>query len=273
MDTRARLVEWLQNEFAAEQRAGFPRLKRIPDTRVIRFLDHFATLSPVKQAELTAVLADWASHQFSATPLPTATYEQFVRATATPGMAEGLRYMGMPLLAGLAKGAEHGGLEGWFRMRGATGLGMQPPEWLLPNVAALVPVKVSTMRRLVKKAFARLFAPSLTEIGSGIWRYEGTMAGSALRILVGFSAAMGPPQFRYAVEVRGKGWVIVAPNFCFESVLGVGFGWWDYLTEENAARSVDLLCELVEYLARLPERLPAACGNEPEARIELEERG
>jgi hypothetical protein len=37
----------------------------------------------------------------------------------------------------------------------------------------------------------------------------------------------------------------------------VGFGRWDYLTKENAERSVRLLGELVEYVARLPERLPA----------------
>jgi hypothetical protein len=67
---------------------------------------------------------------------------------------------------------------------------------------------------------------------------------------------------RYEAEVHGKGWAIVAPNFRFESVLGVGFGSWDCLTPENADRSVALLCELVEYVARLPERLPEGCRQE-----------
>jgi len=30
---------------------------------------------------------------------------------------------------------------------------------------------------------------------------------------------------------------------------------WDYLTEENAPRSIDLLCERIVYLARLRERI------------------
>ena len=74
---------------------------------------------------------------------------------------------------------------------------------------------------------------------------------------------MGRPQLQYQVEVRGKGRVITAPNLCFESILGVGFGWWDYLTQENAERSVALLGELVDYVARLPERLPEGVGAEP----------
>jgi hypothetical protein len=32
-------------------------------------------------------------------------------------------------------------------------------------------------------------------------------------------------------------------------------GGWDYLSEENAARSIDFLPEVVEYLIQLPERI------------------
>jgi hypothetical protein len=259
VDARATLVNWLRAEFVAEQRAGFPRLRRVPDTHVIRFLDHFASLDASKQAELAAILSDWSSYKFVQIPLPTSTYEQFTRATAFPGRTDGLRYTGVTLLAGLAQGASHGGLDGWCEMRRITGLALQPPETLLRDRADLVPVKTPTLRNLVKSAFAKLFAPQAQEIGDGYWRYEGTLAGSSLRVLIRFAGKMGRPQLRYEVEARGKGRVIAAPNFCFESVLGAGFGTWDYLTQENAARSVELLCELVEYVARLPERLPEGC--------------
>lgn len=261
-DFRAVLADWLRNEFAAEQRDGFPRLKRVPDTRVIRFLDHFASLSPGEQSALTAVLTDWSSQHFSGAPIPSSTYQQFAWATAFPDRAEGLRYTGVNLLAGLAKGASHGGLAGWFQVRGVTGLALEPPEPLLRDAADLVPVKIPTLRRLVKTAFAQLFAPRVAEIGDGIWRYEGTLAESSLKLLIRYSGAMGRPQLRYEVEVRGQERVIAAPNFCFESVLGVGFGSWDYLTHENAGRSVALLCELVEYVARLPGRLPEGWGRD-----------
>src|SRR5262245_57199069 len=123
-DSAATLAAWVRNEFAEEERSGFARLKHVPDTQVIRFLDHFAGLSDQDRSELVTVLAEWSSFHLSAGPIPQATYEQFVRATAYPGRAEGLRYTGVNLLAGLAKGGSHGGLAGWFQSRGITGLAM-----------------------------------------------------------------------------------------------------------------------------------------------------
>jgi hypothetical protein len=255
-DSHAVLVGWLRNEFAAEQRKGFPHLKRVPDTRVVRFLDHFVSLTAAEQTDFTAILVEWSSYHLSAAPLPHSVYEQFARATAFPGCVGGLRYTGVNLLAGLAKGAGPGGLAGWFQARGVTGLALQPPENLAADVVELVPVKIPTLRRLVKSAFLNLFAPHATEIGDGIWRYEGSFCECSLKLLIRYSGAMGRPQLQYSVEASAKGRHIAAPDFCFESLLGAGYGRWDYLTQENAFRSVELLCELVEYVARLPERLP-----------------
>jgi hypothetical protein len=252
-------VDWLQNEFAEEQRAGFARLKRVPDTQVIRFLDHFASLNAVEQSELSKVLAEWSSYHLSGTPLPHSTYEQFARATAYPDRTEGLRYTGVNLLAGLEKGISHGGLAGWFQSRGITGLAMQPPEHLLRDLDDLVPAKIPTLRRLVKTEFAQLFAPNARDIGSETWRYEGMLGQSSLKVLIRYSGKMGRPQLEYQIQVQAKERALTAPNLCFESVLGVGFGRWDYLTQNNAERSVQLLSELVDYFARLPERLPARC--------------
>jgi hypothetical protein len=257
-DSRVLIVDWLRREFAAEQSEGFLRLKRVPDTRVIGFLDHFASLSPEKQSELAAVLADWSSYRLLQRPIPPATVEEFSRATAFPGSVEGpgLRYSGMNLLAGFAKEAGQAGLGTWFQTRGITGLALQLPQTLVRDVADLVPVKIPTLRRLVKVALAQLFAPSVRDIGSEMWRYEEMLAGSSLKVLIRYSGRMGRPQLDYSVEVRGEGRVLSGPSLCFESILGAGFGGWNYLTQENAERSVGLFCELIEYVARLPGRLP-----------------
>lgn len=253
--TDARLVGWLLGEFAEEQRAGFARLKRVPDTQVIRFLDNFATLSPTDQTDLAAALADWSSYKFSADPIPQSVVERFTRVRAFGGPVEGLRYTGLNLLAGLAKGA--GGLAGWLHARGITGLAAQLPENLAPDFGDLVPVKIPTLRRLVAKMFAQRFAASARDLSSESWRYEGMLGETSLKVVIRYSARMGRPQLDYQVQVQGKERALTAPNLCFESVLGVGFGRWDYLTQENAERSVELLGELVEYVAKLPERLPA----------------
>jgi len=261
VDPRIIMVHWLRSEFAEEQGADFARLKRVPDTQVIRFLDYFASFGVAAQSELVAVLADWRSYGLSGMPLPNSAYEQFARvqAAASEGRAEGLRYTGVNLLAGLQKGAGQGGLLGWFQKRGITGLAMQPPENLVRDVGDLVPVNIATLRRLVKIAFAQRFAANARNIGSEFWQYDGMLGGISVKVLVRYSGRMGRPQLDYQVQVQGKERVIAVPNLCFESVLGVGFGRWDYLTQDNAERSVGLLGELVEYVARLPERLPQGC--------------
>src|SRR5947208_1740751 len=117
-DSRAVLVGWLRDEFAAEQRAGFPRLKRVPDTRVTGFVDDFATRSPSDQSGLAAVLAEWSSYTLSGEPIPPSVVEQFTRATCFRHLADGLRYTGVTLLAGLAKDDSLGGLAGWLQKTG-----------------------------------------------------------------------------------------------------------------------------------------------------------
>jgi hypothetical protein len=140
------MVRWLRDEFAEEQRAGFARLKRVPDTRVIGFLDDFAVLSPSDQSVLAAMLADWSSYKLSGDPIPPSVAEQFTRATCFRHLAEGLRYTGVNLLAGLAKDERNGGLAGWLQKTGITGLAAQPSENLVRE--CLASVETGNCRRL-----------------------------------------------------------------------------------------------------------------------------
>ena len=257
-DMRADLVEWLRSEFTAEQNCGFERLKRIPDTRVVRFLDHFIDLDIEKQAALMAILVEWSSYNLIGTP-PNPIYEQFVEATSFLNRISGLRYTGVSLLSGLAKECTFGALPAHFEARGCTGVALELPTNLVRSFADLVPVKPARLRRLVNSALAELFAPLVTDIGSEIWRYEGTLEGALVKLDIRFSGRMGRPQLAYNTAVRSEGRALGSPNLCFESILGVGLGQWDFITEENAERSVSLLIEFIAWLARLPERLPPGC--------------
>jgi hypothetical protein len=160
------------------------------------------------------------------------------------------------LLAGLAKGVRTGGLAGWLQMSGASGLALQPPESLARDAADLVPIKPPALRKLVNTAFAELFSPRTANFGDGIWKFEGTLNGSLLKLTLRFRGELGAPQLQYEVAVQQAACSLGAPNLCFESLLGAGFGFWDYVTVANASQSVALLCKLVEYVAELPDRLP-----------------
>jgi hypothetical protein len=250
------LTKWLRAEFDAEQESGFSRLKRVPDTKVVRCLDRFAGLAPAERSELMAVLAEWSSYKFLGTPPPKPIVDRFINATAFPGGAGGIRYSGVNLLAGLVKERGHDELPGFFQNLGITGLALEPPDGLLRNNEDLVPAKIPSLRRMVNKSLGELFAQHITDMGSETWRYEGLLDGYRIRVDIRFSGRMGRPQLSYDAEVRGKGRAIIAPNLCFESILGVGFGQWDYITMENAERSVALLAELIQWLANLADRLP-----------------
>lgn len=63
-------------------------------------------------------------------------------------------------------------------------------------------------------------------------------------------------QLRYGVSILDPARPIRFVRLSYESLWGAHLGW-DYITEENARRSVDLLSEQVSYLADLSARLNA----------------
>jgi hypothetical protein len=264
-DARLAVRDLLRQEFTAEQAAGFPRLKRIPSTQVFRFLDYFAGLSAAEQGELADAIADRSSYFFgSLLPLPyrfNAAYDRFAAATEWRGFGGGLRYTPVKLLAGVAKDTHVGGLDGWFKMMGFTGLSLQPPEGLLSSPAALVPVKKAALRKAVNAALTKLFAPKVKEIGDGTWRYDGTLGTVPLRIMIHFSRSIADPDWKYEITTPGLAGGISGYHCCFESLFGAGYGWWDYVTEENFTRSVELFPALVTDVIHFVERVVKECGR------------
>src|SRR5688500_12390256 len=47
----------LRDEFEREEQSGFARLSKVPDTLILRFLEHYRTLDPGEAALLKAALA------------------------------------------------------------------------------------------------------------------------------------------------------------------------------------------------------------------------
>lgn len=176
----------------------------MPDTKVIRFLDHFDSLDPAGRSSLLTILVDWASHQLAGTPPPNPAYEQFSKATSFPGRRGGYRYLDVNLLAGLAKEKEHSQLLDFFRQQQVMDLALVPAEGLAHEPSDLVPVKPAALRRRVNATLQELFAPQVTDIGSETWRYQGQLEGSDLKLDIRYSGRMGRPQLSYNAEVRGR---------------------------------------------------------------------
>jgi hypothetical protein len=142
----------LHTEFAVEQQAGFPVLKRVPDTQVIRFLYHFEGLDQAGQSALKAILFEWSSFKFIGVPPPNPSWKSFAQATAFPDRRGGRRYTGVKLLAGLSKDTSHYGLSGYFKTLGIEGLALEPLQCLLGDAVDLVPIGIPSLRRKVNAA-------------------------------------------------------------------------------------------------------------------------
>ena len=259
-DARSRVVALLRADFAEEASAGFPRLRQIPCTYFIRFLDYFASLDPAAQDALLDGMARFGSAVFFP-DAGTADYDErrqhpaVRRFDAMLQSAEfngGYRYVDVKSLCMVARTRELGGLDGWIESRGFSGLALQPREDLLPDLRYLQPPKPAALRKLVDAAFQKLFAAQRSGTGGGNWRYTGSLAEDRLTVWLDLGSQVS--QLRYGVTVENPAHTIRVVRVAYESLWLHHLGW-DYLTEENAARSVDLLAEQVVYIARLAERI------------------
>jgi hypothetical protein len=103
----------------------------------------------------------------------------------------------------------------------------------------------------MEKAFAQLFSAQKSKLPGGETRYAGSIGSTELTVSVDFSSRFA--QLHWFVKMA-----MANPNLrAFRVEDFWGSRAWDYLTEENASRSIDLLCERIVYLVHLKERIDA----------------
>jgi hypothetical protein len=101
LESRQNVITRLRAEYAEEAASGFARLRRIPQTDIIWFLDHFAGLSGTEREALLDALADSGAMAFGppygpklnamgTVDVPPALARRQARPTAWPGIGEKL---------------------------------------------------------------------------------------------------------------------------------------------------------------------------------------
>jgi hypothetical protein len=132
-------------------------------------------------------------------------------------------------------------------MKNSSGLALQPRPDLLPDLRYLTPAKAPLLRKLLDATFKRHgFARDKGGRG-GQLKYNGR---SGATVWPDFGSYMG--QLCYGVSIRCDNVNVV--RLSYEQLWGQPGGW-DYLTEENAERSIDLLPELVGCMIHLTEEV------------------
>jgi hypothetical protein len=254
LDERANIVAFLRADFRAEAEAGFPRLRRSPQTKIIQLIDYFGSLSTDDQSDLLGVLALRGSALVDPNPtrLPPSApaFDRYWKTVTSPGpFSGGYRYCDVKTLAAIPRMAEFGSYADWIEQTQRPWISeraLEPRQDLLPSLECLTPARGPGLRKLVKAALqARGFT---AERGKGSEHQYVSPAGAIVR--VDFGSYLG--QLVYHVSAACGATRIV--RLSYESLWSQPGGW-DYLTDENAARSVEHLAGLVEYLIHLPERI------------------
>jgi hypothetical protein len=262
------LAALVRAELAEEVDAGFPTLSRIPCTGIVKFLDNFATLAPGDRIALLDALARLGALQFFPAPLIAKAHEQ-LRTTdpalirlhdglRSQALAYGLRYLDVRMARAALRDPESMA----YMARTRAALDFQPrddpPESLVSttDIRDIQTVRAPELRKLLNPMLLkRLGAKPQKRIG-GELIYEGMIGDIALRVSIIFSNLYAQMTYGVGWSVRERGLLTQRLGFGYESLWGASTGW-DYLTEENAARSIDLLDELLLRLARLLERILA----------------
>jgi len=93
-----------------------------------------------------------------------------------------------------------------------------------------------------------LFATGKQKREGGETEYFGVLQGTNIKVAIDF-AARGL-QLRYGVSIPDETKTTFLWRCSYEGLWAVGPGW-DYLTEENAERSINLLCEHIKHFVAL----------------------
>jgi hypothetical protein len=264
VDLLSNIATLLRSDFAQEASVGFPRLARIPCTSIIKFLDHFEAQAPADRDALLVVLARLGAMKFLPPPLISREYQElrisdpayvrFWAAMHSERFAHGYRYESVKMTRMMARDPETVAAVAAIRAKLDWQPRDDPPAALVPDpdLTDLNPAKAPLLRKLVKQAFMRLFAAETKKLPGGETGFTGTIEGTQVTAWVDFGSMSA--QLRYGVTIPDEQRRIFVSRLSYEDLWITNLGW-DYLTEENAAASIDLLGEQIVYLAGLTKRI------------------
>jgi hypothetical protein len=260
----ANIAALVRQELDREAAAGFPKLTRIPSRGVIRFLDYYASLPPAEHVPLRDVMARLGAMHFFPAPLIVKAHEE-VRTTnpallrmgaamKSPPFTYGLRYEGLRMAKTILNDPES-----VARMKQTRStLDFQPrddpPKELVldPDISRVQTAKAPLLRKLLNQSLTPLLGVKASKQPGGEIVYDGSIGGTPLKVSIIFSNLYAQTLYGATAKIYERN--ILAQRLTYETLWGTNTGW-DYLTEENASRSIELLCELLRLFAGFMEQI------------------
>jgi hypothetical protein len=208
LDIFQNVIPFLRSELGAEAGSGFARLRRIPQTDIIWFLDYFANLATAEQELLLDALAESGAMAFMPpgvqklnaigtvdAPEPLA---RMCEIRNRPGGKGGTRYTDLKMLSADPALREPGMYHASWREH-LTELHFQPRSDLLPDLGQLKPAKAPLLRKLVNAVLTKTLGLR-KETKPGVLKYVGRYCDGELMIWVDFGGMLS--QLGYSISLR-----------------------------------------------------------------------
>jgi hypothetical protein len=254
------IVSLILDHMHAEAGAGYPLLRRIPSTRATACFDYLESISTTELDELLEARARVAALGFLLTPPAQQKILELVNsnpalvkyreAMSRGPLTMGLRYQSIRMAKAVLSDAQSVAMMQQTR----AALGYVPrddaPVPLVndSDVTNLHPAKAPQLKKLVKPLLQGLLGTREARMPGGTMKYDGVLDGTPVNVRVDYAAR--DVQMIYAVSIPDPDRKVVVIGTGYEHLFGIGGGW-DYVTEENAERSVGLLPELLRRLLTL----------------------
>jgi hypothetical protein len=266
MDSLSNVEALLRTDFDSEANSGFARLQRIPCTSIVKLLDYLEPLEREERDRLLDVLARMGAMKLFPPQQIAIEYESlrsknpaFVKcwsATHSEPAAAGLRYQSVKMAKMMLGDAESRAEMLKYRAALQERPRDDPPESLIPrhDLSAVEAAKAPLLRKLASATLKHHFATGSNRVAGGETEYTGQIGDSKVSVRIDFGSIAA--QLRYAVSVLNPRDTLGVRRLAYEDLWFPNPGW-DYLTEENAPRSIDLLVEQIQYLVNLSARIVA----------------
>jgi hypothetical protein len=250
MAASEKLLSFFRSEFLAEEQLGFARLKRVPDSRVEECLGWYQSLPASDRASFVDFAAHYAHRLYGfVVGAPAIDHNQHPFCVRwSDGMLRfPFRTNRDVMLLRLAVSQ--------YKMDRRRGVPSCISEEQFRFAESVRSIKAAELRKRVRAALEKFGYRQTDAYGGHRCVWDGQEF--EVNVDLGSSAA----QLRYSVtlsEFRDMAHGLGGGQFSFETLLGMGLGWWNYIVEENVDDVFLLFEELIQYLVSLPKRMRAA---------------
>lgn len=249
MPPSQKLLNFIRSEFRAEERSGFARLKRVPDSRVSEKLQYYLSLSKAERTGFADYLAH-AAHNHYAFVVGAGNFELLSHPfrhiekrrldgrALTPPDWDSVR--SVPLLRAMVQ---------TYKIDQHRGTQSCVTKEQFERASSIRSVKASELRKRLRATLKPLGHYKTDALGYYHCKLENR------KFCVGADFGARNAQLRYVVVHSEFKKVHPLFQFRFEQILGLGRGDWNFIVEENVEDAFALLGDFVRYCFELPRRM------------------